>query len=72
MSQNDDILKYMLDHGSITPREAYAEFGCLALHSLISDLRNKYGIRIDDKYESAKNRRGDMRRCKRYWVVIDR
>lgn len=71
MSQNDDILKYMLDYGSITPKEAYAEFGCLALHSRISDLRNVYGIKIADKWESARNRKGESRHWKRYWVVVE-
>ena len=40
-TQCDHILHWIRVHGTITPLEAYATFGCLALHSRISELRGK-------------------------------
>lgn len=39
MSQCADILAYLEAGNTITPAEAYERFGCLALHSRISQLR---------------------------------
>jgi hypothetical protein len=45
-SQNYDVLKHLIRHGSITALEASRLYGILALHSRISDLRNKYLVGI--------------------------
>lgn len=46
MSQNDAILAHLEAGNTITPAEAYALCGSLALHSRISELRG-HGYRID-------------------------
>ncbi len=43
MTQNEKVLAYIQKHGSITPREAFAEFDIMRLASRISDLK-KLGI----------------------------
>ena len=40
MSQAEHILEHLRSRGSITPREAYELYGCLALHSRIAELRD--------------------------------
>lgn len=50
------VLKHILEHGSITPAEAYRKYGILALHSRISDLRNTYLIPIDTKIKTKKGK----------------
>lgn len=39
MSQNEAILKHLKSGKTLTALEALHQFGCLALHSRISDLR---------------------------------
>lgn len=69
MSLEDDILKYMLKYGSITPAEALSEFGCMRLSARIWNLKHLYGINIDGKKEYSKRRNGRTTSWKRYWVV---
>ena len=40
-SQNSKILNYMREHDSITPLEAYNNFGCMRLGARIADLERK-------------------------------
>jgi hypothetical protein len=39
-SQNERILNYLLNGGSLTPLEALKKFDCLALSSRISNIRD--------------------------------
>ena len=39
MTQSEQILEHVKRYGSITPAEAYAQFGCLALHSRAPEIR---------------------------------
>lgn len=39
MTQNEMILAYMREHGSITPKEALNHCGCMRLSARIHDLR---------------------------------
>lgn len=41
MSQCASIWAWMADGNTITPAEAYAKFGTLALHSRIAELRER-------------------------------
>lgn len=52
-SQEQQILNYMKQGNRITPAAAYHKFGCLALHSRISDLRQK-GFNVDDERVKGK------------------
>ena len=45
MSQCDMIMQHLKDHGTITPREALADYGIMRLGARIYDLK-KSGIRI--------------------------
>ena len=64
MSQNEAILNHLQEGNTITPAEAYALCGSLALHSRISELRQQ-GYRIDGEMRSAgKKRWGE------YWLAI--
>ena len=40
MSQSQDILNHLIDHGSITAIEALENFGCFRLAARINDLRH--------------------------------
>ena len=64
MSQNAVILAHLEAGNTITPAEAYALCGSLALHSRIAELRAQ-GYRIDGEMRSAgKSRYGE------YWLAI--
>jgi len=64
MSQNDTILAHLQAGNTITPAEAYAMCGSLALHSRISELRAA-GYRIDSAMRSEHGRRWGE-----YWLTI--
>ena len=65
-TQNERILKYISDFGSITQLEALADLGIMRLASRISDLKMK-GYDIDSSYISVKNRYGEKCKIKRYF-----
>lgn len=57
LSQNDEILKYMKDFGTITSLQALADLGCMRLASRISDLR-RAGYNISREMVIDTNRYG--------------
>jgi len=65
MTQNERVLKYMNDFGSITSLEAMEHLGVMRLASRISDLR-KAGIVIEKESAKGRNRYGDMTVFARY------
>ena len=65
MTQNEMILAYLKEHGSITQLSALRDLGVMRLASRISDLRKK-GIKIEDRAEVVKTRYGGETRIKRY------
>lgn len=67
LSQNDKVLAYMREFGSITQLDAYVDLSCLRLASRISDLRAK-GYNIESKVEKVKNRYGETCCVKRYYL----
>lgn len=68
MTQNEMILKYIHDYGSITPLEALKEFGCMRLASRINDLKNQ-GYNIVSEKVSIKNRYGKKVSFAKYSII---
>lgn len=64
-TQNQRILAYIEDFGSITQLEALKDLGVMRLASRISDLR-KQGYDITGQTEEVKNRYGERCHIKRY------
>lgn len=64
-TQNERILSYINEFGSITQLEALRDLGVMRLASRISDLR-KQGYSIISKVEAVENRYGEKCRIKRY------
>ena len=64
-TQNERILDYIAEHGSITQLEALTELGVMRLASRISDLKRK-GYNIISKTETVKNRFDEKCSIKRY------
>lgn len=68
-TQNERILEYINQFGSITQLEALRDLGVMRLASRISDLRKK-GYSINDKTETVENRYGEKARIKRYSLEV--
>ena len=64
-TQNERILEYIDEFGSITQLEALKDLGVMRLASRVSDLRRQ-GYPIQSKVERVKNRYGETCRVKRY------
>ena len=64
-SQNERILEYIKDFGSITQIDALRDLGVMRLASRISDLRS-LGYPIISTTEVVKNRYGEKCHIKRY------
>jgi hypothetical protein len=65
LTQNERVLAYMREHGSITHFQAAQSLGVQRLASRISDLR-RMGIDIVSKWVVVKNRFGEDCRVKAY------
>lgn len=66
MTQKKQILRYIDYFGSITPMQAF-DLGITKLATRISEMRNKDGYKIKDKWEKGKNRFGEECNYKRYY-----
>lgn len=64
-TQNERILNYIDEFGSITQIEALRDIGVMRLASRISDLKRK-GYNVISKKETIKNRYGEVTHIKRY------
>lgn len=64
-TQNERILDYIAEFGSITQIEALRDLGVMRLASRISDLKRK-GYKVISKREVVKNRYGESVKIKRY------
>jgi hypothetical protein len=58
MTQCDKILRHLQDYGSISPLEAFNEYGCLRLAARIADLKAD-GHNITSVRTTSKNRYGE-------------
>ena len=65
MTQNERIVQYMRDFGSITPIEAMFDLGCMRLASRISELKRR-GYDIRKETEFGRNRYGKRTAYARY------
>ena len=70
LTQNQRIIDYMREKGSITQLEALKELGVMRLASRISDLRRS-GYKITGSMETVKNRYGENCAIKRYSLIED-
>ena len=64
-TQNQRILDYIQEFGSITQLEALRDLGVMRLASRISDMKSM-GIPIVSTVETVKNRYGEKTHIKRY------
>jgi hypothetical protein len=64
-TQNQRILDYINEFGSITQIDALRDIGCMRLASRISDLRSR-GYDIVSELVPVKNRYGETCHIKRY------
>lgn len=64
-TQNERILEYIEEFGSITQLDALRDLGVMRLASRVSDLRSK-GYNIVSETESVLNRYGESCYIKRY------
>lgn len=69
-TQNERIIAYMIQFGSISQLEALQDLGVMRLASRISDLRRK-GYNIISKTEAVSNRYGEKCYIKRYSLEND-
>ncbi len=65
ITQNERILRYIREFGSITQLDALRDLGVMRLASRVSDLRRQ-GVKIVSKTEAVKNRYGETCHIKRY------
>ena len=65
MTQNERVLSYMKQFGSITQLDAFRDLGVMRLASRISDLRSQ-GVAIIAESEKSSNRYGESISYKRY------
>lgn len=70
MTQNERVLQHLKTYGSITPLEAFDEYGILRLGARIFDLK-KRGINISSEMVTVKNRFGDTTSCALYRLEGD-
>jgi len=67
-TQNERILQYLADFGSITQFDAMLDLGIMRLASRVSDLKSM-GYPIVSEFETVRNRYGEKSRIKRYRMV---
>lgn len=67
-TQNERILQYLADFGSITQFDAMLDLGIMRLASRVSDLKS-LGYPIVSEFETVRNRYGEKSRIKRYRMV---
>ena len=70
LTQNQRVIDYMREKGSITQLEALNKLGVMRLASRISDLR-RGGYKITGSMETVKNRYGEKCTVKRYSLIED-
>ena len=66
MTQEQLVLQYIKDFGSISTLEAFKDLGITRLSAKIFNLRNDYNVR--DSWDESVNRYGKKVRFKRYYL----
>ena len=67
-TQNSKVLRYIEEHGSITPLEAM-RFGCMRLAARLKDLRTA-GHAIESEMVSMVDEDGEITRYARYRKAV--
>lgn len=67
-TQNEKIIQYINDFGSITQLDAMRDLGIMRLASRVSDLK-RLGYPIKSSFETVKNRYDEDCRVKRYFLA---
>lgn len=67
-TQNQLVLEYLQNFGSITSLEAYDNLGVTRISARIYDLRND-GHHIEDEYVKVPRRNGETTSVKKYTLV---
>jgi len=62
------VFDYMIDFGSISTLQAITDLGETRLSARIFELQEK-GVNISSSWEDVKNRYGEKRRVKRYFIA---
>lgn len=70
MTQQERIVKYIEDFGSISPMEAFYDLGITKLATRISELERK-GVIFSKHIEKSKNRYNQPVHYMRYSIVMD-
>ena len=68
MTQKEKVLRHLQTYGSITPLEAWSEYGIMRLGARIADIEAD-GIKIEHGRISVKNRFGEKVSVSRYSEV---
>lgn len=66
MTQNEMVLKYLEENGSITTYECYSKLFVTRLSARIFDLKKKYGLEFEEQWVTKKNRYGKTCSFKKY------
>lgn len=66
MTQNEMVLKYLEENGSITTYECYSQLYITRLSARIFDLKKKYGLEFEEQWVTKKNRYGKICSFKKY------
>ena len=66
MTQNEMVLKYLEENGSITTYECYSQLYVTRLSTRIFDLKKKYGLEFEEQWVTKKNRYGKTCSFKKY------
>lgn len=66
MTQDERILKFIEEHGSISPMEAWNELGITKLATRVSYMRRHCGIEFEKYYVKTRNRFGEPVSYMRY------
>ena len=68
MTQNEMIIKYLNEHGSITTYESYSKLFITRLSARIYEIKHKYGIEFEEERVTKKNIYGKICRFKKYML----
>lgn len=65
-TQNDLVLKYLNEHGSITTYESYSKLFVTRLSARIYNLKHKYQVDFEEEWIHSRNIYGQPIRYKKY------
>ena len=68
MTQNEMIIKYLHEHGSIPSYESYSKLIITRLSARSYEIKHKYGIDFDEEWVTKKNIYGKTCSFKKYII----